>query len=108
MAGVRSHEGFVKNQRGIVEARVEVAVGPLVGRLPIGSRPSLAFGEIRSVHLSSRWSGLAWWRSRSGRTTQMFPSVRGLGPPGRRVSSGSITNGSGSNQYGSFRLHLRQ
>src|SRR5450432_1127106 len=58
--------------------------------LPIGRRPSLASANSTSVHLSSATAG-AW---PPGRVTQTLPSVRGFGPPGRSVSSGSTTNGS--------------
>ena len=57
---------------------------------PMGSRSGPAASKSASVHLNSRISRV--WPSRHW----MLPSRRALGPPGRRLSSGSTTKGNGS------------
>ena len=47
VAGVRRDKGFIQNQRRILEARVDIAVGPLVGRLAHGQAAFLQLGEVR-------------------------------------------------------------
>ncbi len=103
MADVGSDEGFVQNERGILEACIDVAVGPFVGRLAHGQAALFVFGEVCSVHLTSVTAGAAALRRLAGRA-QTFPSVRGFGPPGRRVSSGSMTKGSGSKSISIFSM----
>src|SRR5229473_5541775 len=46
MAGVGRGKGLIQNQRGILEAGVHVAVGPLVRRLAHGQAAFLKLGEI--------------------------------------------------------------
>ena len=53
---------------------------------PMGIRPDSASAKSVSVH----------FRSKTLPLTSTFPWRRALGPPGRRLSSGSTTNGNGS------------
>ena len=104
VAGVRRDEGFVEDQGGLLESRVHVAVGPLVRRLAHRQAAFLASAKSAAVHFSSpTWGGgglggfSPGLAGGAGGLIQTLPSVRGLGPPGRRLSSGSTTNGSCSN-----------
>ena len=70
----------------------------------MGRRPSFASAKSAAVHLSSpTWGGgglggfSPGLAGPPGGLTQILPSVRGFGPPGRRLSSGSTTNGRCSN-----------
>ena len=92
MADVWRDKCFVQHERGILEACVEVAIRPFIRRLAHRQTAVLGFAKSASVHFSSVTAGAA----APGGVTQMLPSVRGFGPPGRSVSSGSTTNGSRS------------
>ena len=59
---------------------------PSVASASIGISPGASPARSASVHLTSA----------SSRPLIVLPSVRALGPPGRRLSRGSRTNGSGS------------
>ena len=67
--------------------------------LPMGKRPCLSSAKSASVHFSSldlRWrrpAAFSGLEAEPAPRTQTLPSARGFGPPGRRVSSGSMTNG---------------
>ena len=56
-----------------------------VASASIGSSPGASPARSASVHLTSA----------SSRPLIVLPSVRAFGPPGRRLSRGSRTNGSG-------------
>ena len=103
VAGVRRDERFVEDQRRVLEARVDIADRPFIGRLAHRQTALLGLGEVRLGPLELRDVG----RHHSGRAarrirrrlaprTQTLPSVLAFGPPGRRLTSGSTTNGSGS------------
>src|ERR1700687_2465601 len=71
--------------------------------LPSGKRPALNSSKSSLVHLWVRNSGGVTAGGLSpgfvgggGTRTQTFPSVLAFGPPGRRLTSGSTTNGKGS------------
>ena len=98
MAGVGRDERFVENERRILEAGIEIAVRPFVGRLAHRQAAMLFLREVRLGPLEFRDHGCGrdFAPRRRGRRAQTLPSVRGFGPPGRRVSSGSTTKGSGS------------
>ena len=57
MADVRRDERFVQNQRGILEACVEVAIRPFVGRFAHRQTAVLGFGEVRIGPLQFRDRG---------------------------------------------------
>ena len=69
MAAVRRDEGFIENQRGILEAGVEIAVNPLILRLAHGQAAFLGLGEVRRRPFEL--SHLGRWRSR-----RSFPRFR--------------------------------
>ena len=60
MAGVWRDERFVQHERGVLEARVEVAVRPCVGRLAHRQTALLVLSEVRLGPLEFRDFGL--WR----------------------------------------------
>jgi hypothetical protein len=53
MAHIRRQKRLVQHQRGILEARVHVAIGPLIGRMPMGMRPWFSAAKSSSVHFTS-------------------------------------------------------
>src|SRR5204863_782626 len=68
---------------------------------PAGSAPSGAFAKSASVHFRVLIVGRAGAVPAPGDGpgaggTHTLPSSRALGPPGRRLSTGSTTNGSAS------------
>ena len=73
------------------------------GALPIGRPPSGAAAKSCSVHFSvcsfGRGGGPPAPGAAGGAGYQTLPSVRPLAPPGRRLSIGSTTNGSGSRSH---------
>ena len=98
-------ERLVEHERGVLEAGLEIAVRPLVRRL---AHRQLALGRTRRSRPRST-SAPALRRGGGGAPRppagvggaggrpQTLPSARAFGPPGRRLTSGSTTNGSGSN-----------
>ena len=85
--GARGDEGLVEDQRRVAEACFDIPVGPLGGDLAHGQVAAGGRGEVRLRPLDLR-DALA--------ALGVLPSSRALGPPGRRLSSGSTTKGRGS------------
>ena len=87
MAGGLVHERLVENVVGVLEARVDVADLPPDRRvLEQRHAARVELGDLAAEIFISCTCG--------GRQT--LPSARGFGPPGRSVTIGSTTNGSGS------------
>ena len=92
VAGIGGDEGFVQNQRSILEACIQIAVQPTHPALShAASRPVLASAKSASVHFSSpMWGGgglggfSPGFGGGTGGSDPELPSIRGFGPPGRR------------------------
>ena len=102
MARIRRDECLVHDERCILKSGFEVADGPFVGRLAHRQAAFLIFCEVcfgplkrRDIRRNNGWRtpGVG---GGCGPRTQTLPSVLAFGPPGRRLTSGSTTNGSGS------------
>src|SRR6266705_2344205 len=68
MIGVRRHERFIENQRGLLESTIEVAVGPLVSGLAHRQMTVVHVGEVllRPLHffyVRSRRRPVRGWRT---------------------------------------------
>ena len=89
VAGRLLKERFVQNEVGLLEAGVDVANRRLLAALPHArefDRRRLPAGPATSI----------FTRLIPPPTVNTLPSVRASGPPGRRLSIGSMTNGSRS------------
>ena len=91
MAGVWRDERFVENERCILEARVEVAVRPLLGRLAhrqtaVLDLSKLRFGPFQITDLGTRWTlpstSAARWRWGRGRDIPVVALGPGIGAAG--------------------------
>ncbi len=71
---------------------------------PSGSCPSGAVAKSSSVHFHDCSSGFDGVPAAAAGRIQALPSVLGSGPPGRRLSTGSTTKGSGSNSTTIFSI----
>ena len=98
VAGVGRDEGLVQHQRGVLEARFDIAERPF-GSVGLAHRQLAVLGRPRSLRRSTSIPALAREAERrrlagalaaSGRI-QTLPSTRAFGPPGRRLTSGSTT-----------------
>ena len=78
-------ESLVEDERRVLEPGLEIAVRPLVRRLPIGSLPSSDSAKSSSVHFSScdaRRRARPAGRPRYRHAPQTLPSMRAFGPSG--------------------------